>query len=390
MESGQFKHGKHVLILEGNCKQSLPFIRGFKQLGCEVSVLCGSRLDCAYASRLPDHKILGVCDYSKPLASENYIVQLIRSGSYDLVFPVFDFSARILAKHKKELSDYAVIYANDYDAFERAYDKNTVMRKCMESGIPCPTTIFHAQSPEDILNAGIRFPIIMKPRRMYGARGFHRFNSPDEMREYMKEHSPDLTDCVIQEFIPEGSELCCAVIFIDRDGEIKSSYSYISEHVYPKYGGTSTLNGVIDRPDAQEYCERLGKQMGLRGIIGVDYMIDRRDQQCKILEINVRAVHGIAIGFFFGVDHARQVYEDAFGLPVTKMKINKTDTAVRILQTDMLWFLSSKDRLQKMPKKLGYRRTKEQMFFADDPLPWFSYLINGLWTFKKKMREKRQ
>ena len=74
--------GKHILVLEGYCKQCLPFIRGFKQLGCEVSVLCGSKLDCGYASRLPDHKILGVCDLHKPEESEKYIVDLIKTGKY--------------------------------------------------------------------------------------------------------------------------------------------------------------------------------------------------------------------------------------------------------------------------------------------------------------------
>ena len=99
---------EHVLILEGYCKQSLPFIRAFKELGCEVSVLCGSRLDCSYASRLPDHKILGVCDFARPEESERFIVDLVKSGRFDIVFPPFDFSARILSHHKQELSAYAV------------------------------------------------------------------------------------------------------------------------------------------------------------------------------------------------------------------------------------------------------------------------------------------
>ena len=70
--------GKHVLVLEGYCKQVLPFLRGFKDLGCEVSVLCASKLDCGYASRFPDHKILGTCDPHDYESSEKYIVELIQ------------------------------------------------------------------------------------------------------------------------------------------------------------------------------------------------------------------------------------------------------------------------------------------------------------------------
>ena len=136
--------GKHVLILEGYCKQCLPFIRGFKDLGCEVSILCGSRLDCGYASRLPDHKILGICDMKRPDESEEYIVRLIKEGHYDLVFPLFDFSARILSHHKEELAPYAIIYANDPVIFDAANDKLNVMRVCMENGLPCPQTLTDA------------------------------------------------------------------------------------------------------------------------------------------------------------------------------------------------------------------------------------------------------
>ena len=381
---------KKVLILEGYCKQCLPFIRGFKKLGCEVTILCETKLDCGYASRLPDHKILGICDLKRPKETEEYIVNLIKTGSYDLVYPLFDFSARILSHNKEELSKYAVIYANDKDIFDRANDKNEVMRVCMENDIPCAQTIFDVKNIEDVEKSGIQFPIIIKPRRMYGARGYHRFDNLIEMREYVISKEIDLTDYVVQEFIPKGSKLMGANIFIDRDGEIKSSYLYVCEHIYPEDGGTSTLNAVLIREDIREYCDKLVKLMNLRGEVGVDLMIDNRNNIGKVIEINVRPVHGVSVGFFFGVDNARQIYEDAFGKEVTEMKINRTDTAVRILQTDMLWFFKSSNRFKRLPKKLGYKHVKEQMFFWDDPFPWFAFLLDGVKNYRKKMIEKTQ
>lgn len=382
--------GKRVLILEGYCKQSLPFIRGFKKLGCIVTVLCGSKLDCAYASRLPDYKIIGTCDPKLPKESEQYIVNLIKTGNFDLVYPVFDFSARVLAHNKNDLSKYAIIYANDKDIFDAANDKNEVMRMCMKKGIPCPITIFDAKSIIDVEKSNIHFPVIIKPRSMYGARGFHMFSSLDEMSKYVSNKGIDLSGYVVQEYIPDGSRLIGANIFVDRFGDIKSSYLYASEHVYPEIGGTSTLNAIIIRNEIREYCDRLVRLMNLRGVVGVDLMIDKRDNIGKVIEINVRPVHGISVGFFFGVDNAQQVMEDAFGLPVTPMEINRTDTAVRILQTDILWFLSSPDRFRRSPKRLGYKHVKEQMFFWDDPLPWFAFLLDGMKNYRRKMLEKTQ
>lgn len=392
MEKGliSIAKGKRILIPEGYCKQCLPFIRGFKKMGCEVTVLCNSKLDCGYVSRLPDQKILGICDLKRPEESEKYMVELVKTGKFDLVYPIFDFSARIFSHHKEELSAFAIIYANDKEVFDKANDKNEVMRVCMENGIPCPKTFFNLNSLEDIEHGGIEFPVIIKPRRMYGARGYHLFKTPEEMKKYIQAKNIDISDYVVQEYIPEGSRLMGANIFIDRNGEIKSSYLYICEHIYPETGGTSTLNAILIREDIREYCNKLVKLMDLRGEVGVDLMIDSRNNIGKVIEINVRPVHGVSVGFFFGVDNARQVMEDAYKFPVTEMKINRTDTAVRISQTDILWFLKSPDRFRRSPKKLGYKYVREQMFFWDDPLPWFVFLIDGVKNYRKKMLEKTQ
>lgn len=389
MDIGKAK-GMRVLIPEGYCKQCLPFIRGFKKIGCDVTVLCNSKLDCGYASWLPDHKIIGICDLKRPEESEKYIVDLVKTGKFDLVYPIFDFSARIISHHKEELSKYAIIYANDREIFDRANDKAEVMRVCMENNIPCPRTLFNIEKASDIDASGISFPIIIKPRRMYGARGFHRFDTYWEFAEYVFEKKITLSDYVVQEYIPEDSRLMGANIFIDRNGEIKSSYLYRCEHTYPEVGGTSTLNGIIVRDDIKEYCNRLATLMSLRGEIGVDLMLDSRDNTGKVIEINVRPVHGISVGFFFGVDNAQQVMEDALGLSVTPMEIVRTDTAVRILQTDFLWFLTSPDRFKRSPRNLGYKHVKEQMFFWDDPLPWCAFLLDGAKNYRKKMLEKTQ
>ena len=381
--------GKHILVLEGYCKQCLPFIRGFKELGCEVSVLCGSRLDCGYASRLPDHKILGICDLHKQKESEEYIVKLVKTGGYDMVFAPFDFSARILSHYKKELSKYSIIYALDSDVFDVVNNKEDVMRVCMKNGIPCPKTFFDVEKIDDIDNK-IQFPIIIKPHSLYGARGFHLFHTAEEMRAYVDKKHINLKEFVIQEYIPAGSRLMGCNVMIDRNGNIKSSYLYVCEHIYPEEGGTSTLNGILSRQDITENCNKLVKIMNLHGEMGVDLMLDVRDNVGKVIEINPRPVHGIALGFIAGVNHAQQILEDAFGMDVTPMGITKPRAASRIGQTDILWFLSSKDRFRRLSFQLGYKPVKEQMFYWDDPLPWLAFLWSGIRDFKKKMKEKRQ
>lgn len=361
-------------------------------MGCEVTILCDSKWNCGYASRLPDHKILAPeCDFRHCKGTEALLDKLVKSGNYDMMTtPSFDGTLRIVAHRKAEWSKYLKVCVNDKDVFDAAYDKNEVMRVCMENHIPCPKTLFKVQRVDDVVNGQIVFPVIIKPRRMYGARGFHILRTKEEFSQYIVDKGIDISEYVVQEFIPEGSMVAGAIIFIDKHGEIKSSYLYICEHLYPEDGGSSTLNAILERPDIKEQCEKLVKKMNLRGLIGVDLMIDSIDNSGKILEINVRPVHGITLGFECGVNHAQQLIEDEFGNEVTSMKITKTDTCVRIGQTDMLWFLHSPNRFKRAPQRLGYKHVKEQMFYWDDPLPWFVFLASGLKDYRKTMIEKQQ
>lgn len=390
MNENNLSKRKHVLILEGYCKQTLPFIRGFKELGCEVTVLCGSKLDCGYASRLPDHKIIGTCDLHNHDGSELYIVELVKTGKFDIVFPPFDFSARILAEHKKELSKYAYICVNDKEVFNAADDKEQVMRVCMENGIPCPKTIFNVKKPEDIKEKGLAYPLIIKPRQAYGGRGFHMFDNEEQLTDYVNLSGIKMEDYVVQEKIPIDRIGVASNLYIDREGNIKSFFSYVCKHMYPEIGGTSTLNAMIDRPELKETCEKLVKIMNLRGIVGIDIMIDSRDNIGKVIEINVRPSHGIAIGFKSGFNLCQQILEDFNEQPVTLFDTLRTDFCMRISQTDFLWFLTSANRFKKSPRKMGYKKVYDQMFFWDDPMPWFAFLIGGLKDMRRKIAEKKK
>ena len=129
--------------------------------------------------------------------------------------------------------------------------------------------------------------------------------------------------------------------------------------------------------------------MNLKGLIGIDLMVDSQDNIGKIIEINARCVHGITLGFEVGVNHARQILEDAINQQVTMMKPIRNDICCRIFQTDALWWLCSSNRFLLTPKKIGYKKVKEQMFYWDDPLPWFAFLFGGLKDFRRKMKEKK-
>lgn len=380
--------GKHVLILEGYARQSLPIMRAFKQHGCTVSVLCNSRLDIAYASRLPDNRILGVCSIDRKNETEECIRKLLKTKKYDLVFPLVDFSAGILSENKAEFEKYTAVAANEYDVFEKAQDKLSVMRVCTENNIPCPKTITDAKTADDVIGSNLTYPVIVKPRRECGARGFEFFNDKNSLADYMQNDGINPGDFVIQEYITGGLYNLSANIFIDEHGAVKSNYIYASCRWFPPKGGTGTFNVTVDDRQALDYGKKLVELMGLRGCCGVDFIKDPRDGAVKVLEINPRVMACTQIGFLAGVDIVKQTLEQEFGTEVSDMSDYKKDIRVRMSQIDFLWFLKSPDRFRAKPSWFSLKNTKDQTFSWDDPLPWFAFLIQGLRRCKKEIKRR--
>lgn len=381
---------KHILILDGCARQSLPFMRAFRESGCEITIYCHSKLDCGYVSRLPNHKIIGTCSDDEKEKEEQEIIRLIQTGKFDLVLPIIETTVTFLARNKDELSKYAYIAVSDKAPLEIAQNKYKVMEICTSNDIPCAKTIFNANSIDDVLTSGMPFPIIIKPRSSYGAMGFKIFQNAEEFRNFVSERKIDLKEMVVQECIPEDSLVMSDNIFIDKDGNIKSSFLYGCKRVFPIHGGTGCLNVTFNRPEIHEYCAKLVKMIGLRGCVGVDLMIDSRDNVAKVIEINPRILAGAKIGFMAGVNQAQQLLEDTFGDTVTPMMEYKSDIRTRMSQIDVLWFIKSPNRFKADPSWFSNKNTKDQMFSWDDPLPWFAFLIQGVFKLKKKLRDRNQ
>ena len=129
--------------------------------------------------------------------------------------------------------------------------------------------------------------------------------------------------------------------------------------------------------------------MGLRGCVGVDLMIDPRDNKAKVIEINPRILACSKIGFVAGVNQAQQIIQDVYGDVVTPMINYKTNVGVRMSQIDVLWFLKSPDRFKAKPSWFKIRGVKDQMFSIDDPLPWFAFLFRGVIKLKSEEEKRR-
>ncbi|MFC7319290.1 ATP-grasp domain-containing protein [Halobacillus campisalis] len=377
-----------VLIFEGYARQTLPMAKAFNKLGCEVTTLNHSKLDVGYTSKYPTKKIVKYSSSNDYVRTVNTVRELLKSGEYNLVVPMSDFSASLLSRNKDEFSNYAKIASNDWEIYDIAQDKLKTMEICMERGIPCPLTLISVESIEEVINSDLNFPIVVKPRIGYGAIGFKVANNEAELREYIVKNKINISFYVFQEYIPQSDVQFEAAMFVDNENEIKTSLVFSKNRWFPIEGGSSTFNITVDRKDIVESCSKLLKDIGWRGCADVDLIQDPRDGIAKIMEINPRVSGSVKICFEAGVDLAKQIIQREFDHPVTSYNKYKIGQRLRCSQTDLLWFIKSSDRLTSKPSWFSMKKTKDQTFSLADPLPWFSYSIQSLGRYRKEMKKR--
>ena len=129
-----------VLVTDGDGKQPLAMIRGLKELGCHVTVLCGSKKDTCYVSNKPDEKILNVVFQKKDDKSFQVLLSLVATGKYDVLMPVAEMYTDFVTKHEDELKKYVKLACAPRSIYMKAFNKQTTFEQAMKSGIPCPYT----------------------------------------------------------------------------------------------------------------------------------------------------------------------------------------------------------------------------------------------------------
>ncbi len=374
-----------VLLIEGRARQVLPMSKSLRELGCEVTTYNGSKLDPGYASRYPHRKLLAYCDAHDELGSYNAIKEELEKYHYDIVIPMNDDVAIILAKHKKELSALTSVHVNDWEIFQMASDKLKTMKVCMEHHLPCPNTFL---SKEEFITVkdSVKYPMVVKPRTGCAAVGFHVADDEQDLLDYYDKAENKYGPCLIQEFIPQNGLQYKAELFMDRRGTLKGACVFAKVRWYPIDGGSSTLNETVDRPDIVANCKKLLEEIHWYGYADIDLIEDTRDGQVKIMEINPRITGSVKICFEAGVNFSQMIIQDYLNEDV-QPQFEAKHKFLRYMHTDVLWFLKSKDRFHCKPSWFSFKNTTDQIFSWDDLWVFFAFTLQG---FSKLAKDKKK
>lgn len=365
---------KKVLIVDGGSRQCLPMIRGFKKNGFSTFVYCTSRMDLGYRYKYTDRHLLFKDTFSDPHITFLNILAALKQYSFDLVVPMNDYFATVFSKNKSELSRYARIYVSDWPLFLKATDKLETMKICMASDIDCPKTALF-EDIEKFDDSLWTYPLVIKPRTSYGARGFSTVNNKKELIEKFSLTQKKFGPTLVQEYIPQDGKQYQVELLINKNGECSFFVLMEKNRWYPTTGGSSTLNTTMHDQRIKDLCLRLMGKIGWRGYASLDVIEDLRDGKPKIMEINPRINGTVKICYFAGYDVAKMIYDDSMGLAVPVTKEYEDGLRLRYFHMDVLWFLKSKKRFKAKPSWFSSKKTVDEIFSWEDIRPGLRYIF---------------
>lgn len=377
-----------VLVTDGDGKQPLAMIRGLKELGCHVTVLCGSKEDTLYYSNKPDNKILNSVMHKKNNDTLEFLLSLVSSGKYDVLMPIAEAFTDFVTKNEDAFKKYVKLACAPRDVYIKASNKQITFDEAMRLGVPCPYTRRSDQDIETFLKKA-RFPIIIKPRTGSGSIGFHKFNSEADFRERLTDKTFDIDSYVVQEFV-EFEHRIGTLLFLDKKGNICTSYATDVLRWFPLDAGNALLIKTTDAPELVGCMGNLLKKLGWQGFAAACFMIEKNTGEPKLLEINGRIPSSVKLGYMCGFNIAKQMLEMVYDEEVTYYPENtQFDKYLRHFDTDLAWFIHSPNRFKVKPSWFSWKNTEEVLFSKDDVKPFFVTLCKKVFSYNQRMKKKQ-
>jgi D-aspartate ligase len=377
----------------------LAMARSLARRGVRVLGVGSSRHDIGMTSRF-----LTPVVYPDILRSEqdtiDALLDLARQiGEPAVFFPTGDALVLPLSRHREKLAPHYRFLIPAPAVVERFLTKSGLADTILELGIPGPrsTAVLDPASLAAVEDQ-LRYPVLIKPvfsASWYRAEMVERIGNVkvlvaenrDELRRGYGLVAPLDPQVVLQELIPgEDARLFYTCGYFGADGTLEAIFAGQKLRVTPAHFGSASFVASVRDERLVEATRRLLEPLGYQGLFGVEFKLDPRDGEYKVIEVNVRWGLWDGLSRRCGLDLGYLAYARLAGLPYKVEPDYRTGVRWISLQRDLDAFqeyrkegsLSTWDWIKSLPGE-----TEHATFAWDDPVPGLVEL-NGI--VKQKLR----
>jgi predicted ATP-grasp superfamily ATP-dependent carboligase len=320
----------------------------FKALGV-IRSLGRHGIPCVVVDNLPrsawfSRYVSRRCAWNGPMEGDafvNFLLSISKQFHLEqwMLIPAQDDTVELVTRNREQLSKVFQLVTQDWEVMCWAHDKRMTYRMAAELGIPHPHTSYPGSQAE-LEALEVTFPAIIKPAISIHFQHELRLKAiPVNDREELLKHFRSTSgiigveEIMVQEIIPGNGRSQFSIATYCKNGEILLSMTARRTRQYPiDYGLGSSFVEALEVPDLLAYAEKLLRHMRVTGMVEVEFKQDPRDQQYKLLDINVRPWGWHTLCIASGLDFPYIQYQDVVEktLPLSR-KVHYGRQWVRLL-----------------------------------------------------------
>jgi D-aspartate ligase len=295
-----------------------------------------------------------------------------------VLYPTRDETVAAFARYRDRLAEFFRVPTPEWNSIKWVWDKRNTYRQARELGIPTPHT-WYPQTVEDLEKIESAGPFAVKPaikeHFIYATKAkAWRANNLAELRQLFQQAAAlvEPGEVMIQDLIPGNGRQQFAYCAFFKDGHSVGSMVVRRRRQHPpEFGRASTFVETIELPLLEEYSERFLRAINYYGLVELEYKLDPRDGQYRLLDVNGRTWGYHSLGASAGVDFPHLLFSDQLGHPVSTCRGRSGVNWIRLATDLPTSFVEMAAGRQDLPSY--WRSLKscdvEAVFSYKDPLP---------------------
>ncbi|MFA5295490.1 MAG: ATP-grasp domain-containing protein [Methanoregulaceae archaeon] len=203
---------------------------------------------------------------------------IIEREDADLLIPIHDMELGVLARNRAIIEDLTCLILSPTMTILTCNDKWKTFEFCRKNGFATLNTILVTELShvkEDIEEAGIDYPFMVKPRIGVGSQDIHEIRSERDLGLIER-----ATDPIIQEM--SNGQLYTVDLFSDGEQNIAA----VPRRQLEARAGVDYMGRTEHDQDLIGLSHRISKILPFKGPVNIQYFKDGGD--CRVLEINPR------------------------------------------------------------------------------------------------------
>lgn len=339
-----------VLVTNGQLRKTLAVVRSLGAKGVYSIVSDETHFTPAGFSKYCSKRLVYPNPVREPEEFYGWLTRTLKKYECDQFFPMDDDTMDVAIRYQTELSEQVQILLPPFESYNKARDKGEALLVAQKAGASCPVTYFPDNLEEAAnLAKDLKFPVIIKPRRSSGSRGIRVVNSPEELITQYTALQRNYPRPIIQEYLEQGTRFDVCLLY-DSDNNLKASFVQKELRHFPLEMGPSTLQESVIYPELLEQALAIMKNLPWRGVVELEFMIDKRDGRVMFMEINPRFWNSLYLAVLAGVDFPWLLYQLGTDEQIEGEFVYQTGLKCQyLLPGDILHFLANKDRMSMNP-----------------------------------------